>query len=121
MKQTDLIKTIFARHETFHPRYGWLKKGYDKVLDDPGIFRRDNAPVILGVGKNMVNAIKFWCLAFKIIEETKSKGQKITFSPSVFGNRLFSDEGSRLIINDREMSNSMTHEYRRQREDVGVR
>ena len=23
---------IVARHETFHPRYGWLKKGFDYVV-----------------------------------------------------------------------------------------
>ncbi|WP_255447833.1 DUF4007 family protein [Picosynechococcus sp. PCC 11901] len=21
---------MFARHETFHPRFGWLKKGFDR-------------------------------------------------------------------------------------------
>ncbi len=25
---------IFARHETFHPRFGWLKKGFDRALAD---------------------------------------------------------------------------------------
>ena len=54
MKQVDLFKPktaeinpIFARHETFHPRYGWLKKGFDKALDDPIIFSKENAPVRL--------------------------------------------------------------------------
>jgi len=22
---------VFARHETFHPRFGWLKKGFDRA------------------------------------------------------------------------------------------
>jgi hypothetical protein len=42
----------FARHETFHPRFGWLKKGYDLALEDAQVFLRDDAPVRLGVGKN---------------------------------------------------------------------
>jgi hypothetical protein len=41
----------------------------------------------------MVNAIKYWCLAFKIIEETQTKGKKSSFSASAFGSRLLSDEG----------------------------
>ena len=50
---------IFARHETFHPRFGWLKKGFDKVSENGEIFSNDMAPVVMGVGKNMVNAIKY--------------------------------------------------------------
>ena len=61
----------FARHETFHPRYGWLKKGYDAIVDDPHAFTRDDATVRLGVGKNMVRAIRFWGLAAKVYEDDK--------------------------------------------------
>jgi hypothetical protein len=28
-----------GRHETFTPRYGWLKKGYDAVLKDGNVFK----------------------------------------------------------------------------------
>lgn len=45
---------IFARHETFHPRFGWLKKGFDRASDDAEVFLRDDAPIRLGVGKT-------WC------------------------------------------------------------
>lgn len=70
---TSLLKSepkpVFARHETFHPRYGWLKKGFDKANygDDPLFFNRDHASVVLGVGKNMVKPIKYWGVAFKIL------------------------------------------------------
>jgi hypothetical protein len=37
--------SIFARHETFHPRFGWIKKGFDRAAEDPGIFLREDAPV----------------------------------------------------------------------------
>ena len=50
---------VFARHETFHPRFGWLKKGFDKADRDSGIFLREDAPVLLGVGKNMVRSIRY--------------------------------------------------------------
>jgi hypothetical protein len=71
MEQNSGINPIFARHETFHPRFGWLKKGYDKANYDNLVFSKESAPVVLGVGKNMVKAIKYWCIAFKIVDETK--------------------------------------------------
>jgi hypothetical protein len=55
------VNPVFARHETFHPRFGWLKKGFDLAKQDPDIFLREDAPVRLGVGKNMVSAIRYWC------------------------------------------------------------
>ena len=40
----------FAAHQTFHPRFGWIKKGYDAAADDPDVFNKQDAPVTLGVG-----------------------------------------------------------------------
>lgn len=60
----------FGRHETFHPRFSWLTKGTWAVEQDPFVFTDDNAPAILGVGKNMVHAIRYWCQAFGLVEET---------------------------------------------------
>jgi Protein of unknown function (DUF4007) len=57
----------FAVHQTFHPRFGWIKKGFDGALDDPDVFNRPDAPVTLGVGKNMVEAIKAWAMATHVI------------------------------------------------------
>jgi hypothetical protein len=86
-QQTDISKIvnpIFARHETFHPRYGWLKKGYDLATKDDNIFTDEKAPVRLGVGKNMVKSIRYWCNAFKVLEND---------CPSDFGKQLLSQEG----------------------------
>ena len=87
------IKPIFARHETFHPRYGWFKKGYDKAKEDEKVFSREDAPVVLGVGKNMVSAIRYWSLGFKILDENKDKAKKSSFKPSDFGSRLLDEHG----------------------------
>jgi len=66
----EQLRPAFARHETFHPRFGWLKKGFDLATQYPDVFIRADATVLLGVGKNMVRAIRYWCLAFKILAET---------------------------------------------------
>jgi len=79
---------VFARHETFHPRFGWLKKGYDLAMEDPGIFLRDDAPVLLGVGKNMVRSIRYWCNAFKVLTEEDRQSK-----PTIFGQQLLDDDG----------------------------
>lgn len=64
----DPNKVAFGRHETFPLRFGWLTKGYDALLANQQIFTADEATVTLGVGRNMVNAIRFWLLAAGFIE-----------------------------------------------------
>lgn len=92
------VKPVFARHETFHPRYGWLKKAVDKVQEYPNLFLEPDAPVTLGVGKNMVAAIRYWANAFKLVEESAdaNAGFKITD----FGNLLLADNGFDPFIED---------------------
>jgi len=87
------LQPIFARHETFHPRFGWLKKGFDKAIEYPDVFLNEAAPTILGVGKNMVRAIKYWCIAFKVLEEVKDQGQVRRVAPTVFGLKLLDNGG----------------------------
>jgi hypothetical protein len=85
----------FARHETFHPRYGWLKKGFDHASEDAEVFLRDDATTILGVGKNMVRAIRHWCLAYKVVDEVRRDDNFRLFDihPTDFGKRLLENEG----------------------------
>ncbi|WP_113923486.1 DUF4007 family protein [Cognataquiflexum aquatile] len=59
-------KTTFSGHDSFPCRNFWLKKGYDYVLSGKS-FNDDDAVVILGVGKNMVGAIRYWMKAFSMI------------------------------------------------------
>src|SRR4051794_40443347 len=73
----DACSRDFARHETFAPRFGWLRKAYDAVTDPrvgPEVFLQPDAPVTLGVGKNMVNAIRYWTQAFKLTVEYAKGG-----------------------------------------------
>jgi hypothetical protein len=75
----------FARHETFHPRFGWLKKGFDVAARDASIFSADDAHVQLGVGKNMAKAIRYWGTAFKLLDRTSNV-------PTAFGEKLLDDK-----------------------------
>ena len=86
---------MFARHETFHPRYGWFRKAYRFAAADPHVFSREDAPVRIGVGKNMVRAIRFWGLAAKLIEEKErtSKSRASEWIPTALGDALFGESG----------------------------
>ena len=87
------LSPVFARHETFHPRFGWLKKGYDAAVENNNIFLEDDAAVILGVGKNMVRSIRYWCSAFDILNEVPRKGGGKESKPTDFGNKLLANDG----------------------------
>lgn len=58
-----MSKYSFSGHESFQCKSLWLKKGYDYLLDGNS-FTDIDAVAKLGVGKNMVSAIRFWLRAF---------------------------------------------------------
>lgn len=84
---------VFANHQTFHPRFGWIKKGYDAADRDPNLFNEKSAPVELGVGKNMVEAIRFWSLATKVIARRPHPDRPRTsvYTPTRIGRALLDD------------------------------
>lgn len=85
---------MFANHQTFHPRFGWIKKGFDAALSNPDVFNSQSAPVDLGVGKNMVDAIRFWALATKVITKLPhpDRPRLSIYTPTKIGRALLDDE-----------------------------
>jgi hypothetical protein len=84
----------FARHETFHPRYGWVKKAVDAAAASTSAFTAEDAVVNLGVGKNMVRAIRYWGLAYRVLIQTKADGSRLPLvAPSDIGKIVFGVEG----------------------------
>jgi hypothetical protein len=81
-------RVSFGRHESFPLRYSWLTKGYQGLFKNRQIFESDSATVDLGVGKNMVNAIRYWMRAARILEQTKD-GLEIT----EIGHAIFGENG----------------------------
>ncbi len=67
------MKAKFTGHDTFPLRYGWLYKAVN-YLNSDGKLQTSNedktreAIVELGVGKNMVNAIRYWTEACAVIK-----------------------------------------------------
>ncbi len=92
----------FSGHETFALRYAWLKKGVDGLVRSPDIFGREDALVLLGVGKNMVRSIRHWCLATGVVVETDPSpgSRQRPLQPSLFGGRLLLEPGWDPFLED---------------------
>ena len=92
----------FAGHQTFHPRFGWIKKGFDAAREDPEIFNRPDATVRLGVGKNMVDAIRFWCIALRVLSRLPhpTLSRQTVVVPTRIGEALLGDDGLDPYVED---------------------
>jgi hypothetical protein len=81
---TILDKFQFSGHESFHCRQLWLKKGFDFV-EAGKKFSSESAVIDLGVGKNMVTAIRYWLKAFGLLNEAEK--------PNELARLIFSSKG----------------------------
>ena len=73
----------FRAHDTFFIRKGWLSKGVKNILIDPAVFvNRDANPMdTLGIGANMVKALRYWLQAVGLTKEPASGRRVQTLSP----------------------------------------
>ncbi len=87
-------KVAFGRHESFALRFGWLTKGFQNFescyLVGQDLFTMDDSVVRLGVGKNMVNSIRHWLKAARLIETSNNKNV-----PTKLGRYLFSENNGK--------------------------
>ncbi|ABK77290.1 conserved hypothetical protein [Cenarchaeum symbiosum A] len=82
----------FANHETFHLRHAWLKKAYDAVAKDPGVFGRQDATITLGTGKNMVKSMRFWSVSCKVLRPSGDRKDPALQATPV-GRAIFRNRG----------------------------
>lgn len=83
IEKIKISKFTFSGHDSFQCRQLWLKKGFDFVQEGQS-FNDEDAVVKLGVGKNMVSAIRYWLKAFNVIDNKDN--------PTEFGIKLFDNE-----------------------------
>lgn len=81
----------FSGHQSFVFRHTWLTKGVTACAADRDLFRLPDALVILGVGKNMVESIRYWCLATRVIEPHRE--ERFGHQPSPIGKAIFLRDG----------------------------
>jgi len=99
---TKKRKYKFSGHQTFAFRYGWLEKGVRGILECPDMFSSEDALVHLGVGKNMVESIRHWCLVTQLIEENgkSEKTGTVTMRISAIGEKLLGKDGWDPFLED---------------------
>lgn len=89
----ECCRPVFGRHETFHPRWGWFSKAVFEGKTNPYVFQQNNAPLLLGVGKNMVRAIRYWGEASTLLKEVKPPKERLAAaSPTRRGAALLDPE-----------------------------
>lgn len=77
------MKTRFKGHETFYFREGWLSKALFEIHANKNskLFAGNNGIAKLGVGSNMVKAIKYWLVTSNLVKrqifELTPLGEKI--------------------------------------------
>ena len=73
-------------HQSFHIRRGWIYKGLKEVKQDDFVFSRKDIvhTDVLGIGSNMVTALKYWLEALKLVDK-KKEGSKTLIVPSKIG------------------------------------
>lgn len=77
------MRLNFSGHDTFHCRQFWLKKAYDYVSSGKD-FNDADAPLELGVGRNMVTAMRYWAKQFQLLNDRDEL--------VVLANKLLADE-----------------------------
>lgn len=77
------MKTRFKGHETFFFREGWISKALFEIYANKNtkLFAGNNGIAKLGVGSNMVKAIKYWLVTSNIVK-------KQTFELTKFGEKI---------------------------------
>ena len=91
------MKYKYSGHGTFPCRYTWLPKAVIALKDKPQLFNDvDEAMVELGVGKQMVHAIRFWVQAAKVAE----KNEKNDFIVTTLGDRVMGELGFDPFLED---------------------
>lgn len=93
----------FRAHDTFFIRKGWLSKGMKYVQCKPDIFiDKDEKPMdVLGIGANMVKALRYWLQAVGLTQEATSGKRIQTFTElgeSIFEHDRFIEEIGTLYL-----------------------
>lgn len=90
------MKAKFTGHDTFPLRYGWLFKAVNYLnlgnkLQTSNEEKTQEAIVKLGVGKNMVNAIRYWAESSSVIQVVHKK-HSVEHAISGNGSYLFGSD-----------------------------
>lgn len=91
----------FSGHETFSFRYGWLTKGVNGINQSSDLFSSDRAMIDLGVGKNMVNSIRHWCVVANLVQvDNAASSSRNEYELTSLGKLLLTETGADPYLED---------------------
>ena len=99
----DKSKMKFRAHDTFYIRKGWLSKGLKNVDRNGEVFisKEDNPMDVLGLGSNMVKALRYWLQATGLTEEP-NYGKRVqsltTMGQIIYANDKYLEETGTLLL-----------------------
>ena len=74
----------FGAHQTFHLRDSWLYKGINSVQANGEQLFSPSAAEELGIGKNMVESIKYWLLALQFVKKEEQSFSLTPLAETIF-------------------------------------
>lgn len=96
-------------HEKFPLRDGWLNKGMRAVIENNNnarIFLEAEAPDVLGVGSNMVKAIRYWMQATGLLVKNGNREELSTLAQLIYANDpYFEDKFTIWLIHSKLAKN----------------
>lgn len=81
----------FGQHQSFYLREGWLHKGLEAVSLDESLLSKPDAFEKMGIGKNMLTALRFWLIATGV---TKYDVKNKIFSITELGEEIFNNDSN---------------------------
>lgn len=95
----------FRAHDTFFIRKGWLSKGMRNIEIAADVFtsKQNNPMDVLGIGANMVKALRYWLVAVGLTQEVRIGGrsaqEKTDFGRIIYENdRYFEELGTLWLL-----------------------
>jgi hypothetical protein len=80
------VRPRFSGHETFACRFAWLPKAVRLIERNPAALSNDEMSILeLGLGKNMVKALRFWLDAFDVASTRGGAWSLLPFGEAIFG------------------------------------
>lgn len=82
----------YGQHQSFYLRDRWLNKGIKHLADNGRFFYEKDAFEKMGLGKNMVQSLRYWVVATGVVEEVFNDERKKVHRITPLGELVFTHD-----------------------------
>lgn len=79
----------YGQHQSFYLRDRWLSKGLKHLMEDERFFYNKDSFELIGLGKNMLQSLRFWVVATRTVVEKFNNQQKKVHYITPLGNIIY--------------------------------